>query len=333
MSPSLLRFFILLAILLEGTSYAATDAGAANNLPNPFRPAENWAQLPAGVQWGQVISVKPDAHGNIWVFHRSEPPILEFDASGKFLKSFGNGMFVQPHGLEIDAEGNIWTTDQNAKDGKGEQVIKFSPDGKVLMTLGKAGVPGNGQAMFNGPCDVAIAANGDIFVADGHGGDTNARVVKFSKEGKYLKEWGKKGSGPGEFDTLHSMAMDSKGRLFVADRGNSRIQIFDQEGNFIAQWKQFGRPSGLYISKNDMLYAVDSQSDQMTNPGVKRGIRIGSAKDGKVRYFIPDTSANPAVALAEGVSANAKGDVVYGAGVSSMALHKFIRKHTGFMGM
>jgi len=260
------------------------------------------------------------------VFHRSEPPILEFDASGKFLKSFGAGMFVQPHGLEIDRDGNIRTTDQQAKDGKGQQAIKFSPDGKVLMTLGKAGVAGAGPDTFNGPCDVAIAPNGDIFVADGHGGDTNARVVKFSKDGKYIKEWGKKGSGPGEFDTLHSMAMDSRGRLFIADRGNSRIQIFDLDGKFIAEWKQFGRPSGLYIAKNDTLYSVDSQSDEKTSPGVRRGIRIGSAKDGSVKVFIPDTSTDPKIALAEGVSADAKGDTVYAAGVSSMALHKFVKQ-------
>lgn len=316
----MLRSCLFASLILAAVAPAAVDVAATNDLPNPFRAVEDWAQLPAGVQWKQVISVKPDAHGNIWVFHRSDPPILEFDGAGKFIKSFGAGMFVQPHGLEIDRDGNIWTTDQN-----GQQVVKFSPDGKVLMTLGKKGVAGNGPDTFNGPCDVAIAPNGDIFVADGHGGDTNARVVKFTKDGKYIREWGKKGTGPGEFDTLHSMAMDSKGRLFVADRGNSRIQIFDQDGKFLAEWKQFGRPSGLYITKNDTLYSVDSQSDEKTNPGVKRGIRIGSAKDGSVKYFIPDTSANPAVALAEGVSANAKGDVVYAAGVSSMGLHKFVR--------
>src|SRR5580692_4395628 len=316
----------MLVVMLTTEVYGAVDVSATNSLPNPYHAVENWAQLPAGIQWGQVIAVKPDAHGNLWVFHRSEPPILEFDASGKFLKSFGAGMFVQPHGLEIDRDGNIWTTDQQAKDGKGQQVIKFSPEGKVLMTLGKAGVAGAGPDTFNGPCDVAIAPNGDIFVADGHGNDTNARVVKFTKDGKFIKAWGKKGSGPGEFDTLHSMAMDSKGRLFIADRGNSRIHIFDQDGKFIAEWKQFGRPSGIYISKKDTLYSVDSQSDEKTNPGVKRGIRIGSAKDGRVKAFIPDTSTNPQIALAEGVSADAKGDIVYAAGVSSMALHKFVKQ-------
>ena len=168
--------------------------------PIRIAPIENWAQLPAGVQWGQVISVRPGRHGNIWVFHRSEPTILEFDASGKLLKSFGTGMFVQAHGLAIDRDGNVWVTDAQGKDGKGQQVFKFSPDGKILMTLGKAGVAGSGPDTFNGPSDVVVAPNGDIFVADGHGGDTNARVVKFSKDGKFIKAWGKKGSGPGEFD-------------------------------------------------------------------------------------------------------------------------------------
>jgi sugar lactone lactonase YvrE len=320
--------FTLLLVALTFTigAYAGADASATNNLPNPYRPVENWAQLPAGIQWGQVISVQPDAHGNLWVFHRSEPPILEFDASGKLLKSFGAGMFVQPHGLTIDRDGYLWATDSQAKDGKGQQVFKMSPEGKVLMTLGKAGVSGAGQDTFNGPTGVVIAADGDIFVADGHGGDTNARVVKFSKDGKFIKEWGKKGTGPGEFDTPHSIAMDSKGRLFVADRGNNRIQIFDQDGKLLAEWKQFGRPSGLFIGKNDVLYSVDSSSDAMTNPGVKRGIRIGSAKDGSVKEFIPDPSLDPQIALAEGVSADAKGDTIYAAGVSSMALHKFIKK-------
>jgi DNA-binding beta-propeller fold protein YncE len=312
--------------LLTGSAlYGQGDSQAKNNLPNPYHPVENWAKLPAGMEWGQVISVYPDAHRNIWVFHRKDPPIVEFDASGKFVKSFGAGMFVQPHGLTIDHDGNIWVTDQSAKDGKGEQAIKFSPEGKVLMTLGRAGVAGSGPDMLNGPCDVAIAANGDIFVADGHGGDTNARVVKFSKDGKFIKAWGRKGSRPSEFDTLHRLAMDSEGRLFVADRGNNRIQIFDQDGNFIAQWHQFGRPSGIYISRDDTLYSIDSQSDEKTNPGVKRGIRIGSAKDGSVKWFIPDLSTDPQIALAEGVSVDTKGDI-YAAGVSSMGLHKFVKK-------
>lgn len=323
-----LSFVLMMAAVIGiagSWAYAQVSASATNNLPNPYRPVENWAKLPPGVQWGQVISVEPDSQGNIWVFHRSDPAVLEFDQAGKLLKSFSKDMFVQAHGFAVDREGNVWVSDAQGKPGKGHQVFKFSLEGKILMTLGKAGVTGTGPDTFNGPSDVVIGNNGDIFVADGHGENTNARIVKFSKDGKFIKAWGKKGSGPSEFDTPHSIVLDSRGRLFVADRGNSRIQIFDQDGNFIGQWKQFGRPSGLFISKDDTLYSVDSQSDAMTNPGVKRGIRIGSAKDGSVKVFIPDLNTDPAIALAEGVSADAKGDV-YAAGVSSMALHKFVKK-------
>jgi DNA-binding beta-propeller fold protein YncE len=323
--PAGVWFRVLSVIFIA--AWMRIDAAPINDPPNPYRAVENWAQLPPGIQWGPVINVAPDARGNIWVFHRSDPAVLEFDSSGKLLKSFGVGMFVQAHGLALDGEGNVWVTDAQGKDGKGQQVFKFSPDGKVLMTLGKAGVAGAGSDTFNGPSGVVVARNGDIFVADGHGGNTNARIVKFSKDGKFVKAWGMKGPGPGEFDTPHSIAMDSKERLFVADRVNNRIQIFDREGTFIDQWKQFGRPSGIFIAKNDTLYSVDSQSDEKTNPGVKRGIRIGSAKTGVVTAFIPDLSADPQIALAEGVCADAKGNI-YAAGVSSMALHKFVRNQS-----
>jgi DNA-binding beta-propeller fold protein YncE len=296
----------------------------ADTQPNPYHEAANWAQLPAGIEWGSVISADPDAQGYLWVFHRSEPPLLKFDASGKVAQSFGKGMFVQPHGLHIDRDGFIWATDAQGKDGKGHQVFKFSPDGRVLMTLGTAGEAGESPKTFNGPTDVAIAPNGDIFVTDGHG---NNRVVKFSKNGTFLKAWGKKGSGQGEFNLPHSIAFDSSGRVFVADRENSRIQIFDQDGKFLAEWKQFGRPSGIFIAKDDTMYVADSESNATRNPGFKRGIRVGSAKDGKVTAFIPDTDPNPDASpsgAAEGVAADAQGNV-YGARVRQKILIKYAK--------
>ena len=235
----------------------------AGDPPNPYRTVENWAKLPDGRKWGQTISVDIDRDGkSIWVFERcggtscdgsDVAPILKIDPSGNVTKSFGAGMFVFPHGLHVDRDGNVWVTDGRGKGAKGHQVHKFSPDGKVLMTLGKAGVTGDGLDTFNSPSDVLVAPNGDIFVADGHGGETNARIVKFSKDGTFIKAWGKKGSGPGEFNVPHRLAMDSSGRLFVGDRSNNRIQIFDQDGKFLAEWKQFGRPSGVFIDRNDYL--------------------------------------------------------------------------------
>jgi sugar lactone lactonase YvrE len=217
-------------------------------------------------------------------------------------------------------------TDQQGKGGKGHVVVKFSPDGKVLMTLGKPGVAGATDDTFNQPSDVAIAPNGDIFVADGHGGDSNARIVKFSKDGKFIKTWGKKGSAPGEFDVPHGLAFDSQGRLFVADRSNNRIQIFDQDGKFIAEWTQFGRPSGIFIDANDTLYVADHASTAKLNPGVKRGIRIGSAKDGTVRAYIPGLGADPeSYSVGEGVAADAAGNI-YMAETGGMNVRKFIRK-------
>lgn len=309
-----------------------------NSQPNPYRTVENWFKLPEGRTWGSTSAVDVDyRNGHIWVGERcganscagsSLTSILQFDQSGKLLNSFGAGMFIFPHGICVDKEGNVWITDGQGREGKGHQVFKFSPDGKVLMTLGKAGVAGDGPDTFNQPSDVAIAPNGDIFVADGHGGNTNARIVKFSKDGKFIKTWGKKGTAPGEFDTPHALAFDSRGRLFVGDRGNNRIQIFDQDGKLLEQWTQFSRPSGLFIDQNDGLYVADSESNAKRHPGWKRGIRIGSAKDGSVTAFIPDPESDPdrsATSAAEGVASDAMGNV-YGAEVGPKGLKKYVKK-------
>jgi sugar lactone lactonase YvrE len=302
---------------------------------NPFRE-EGWAKLPDGRMWGQTSAIDVDRDGNVWVFERcggntcadsNLAPILKFDSSGKSLnKGFGAGMFVFPHGIHVDRDGNVWVADAQGKDGKGHQVVKFSPEGRVLLTLGKAGVAGDGQDTFNQPSDVVTAPNGDIFVADGHGGDSNARIVKFSKEGKFIKAWGKKGTGPGEFDTPHGLAFDTNGRLFVADRSNSRIQIFNQDGKFLEEWKQFGRPSGIFIDPKDTLYVADHQSDAKLNPGFKRGIRIGSAKDGSVKFLIPGLGTESAAqSVGEGVAADAMGNV-YMSETGGMMVRKYIRR-------
>jgi kynurenine formamidase/sugar lactone lactonase YvrE len=318
----------------EGARLQAT-AQTAGSLPNPYQVVANHFKLPEGRKIGSTAAIDIDRDGrSVWVFERcggpsqglacaesKVDPVLKFDSSGQVVKSFGAGLFVSPHGIHVDRQGNIWLVDGAVKSGKGDQVFKFSADGKLLMTLGTAGVAGDGPDAFGPPSDVLVAPNGDIFVADGHGGNTNARIVKFSSGGKFIKAWGKKGAGPGEFDTPHSLAMDSRGRLFVADRGNSRIQIFDQDGKFLDEWRQFGRPSGMFIDKNDTLYAADTQSDAQVNAGFTRGIRIGSAKDGKVTAIVNDPDPN---GIGEGVAADVDGNI-FGSLTAGQALKKYVK--------
>jgi sugar lactone lactonase YvrE len=320
------------AIAMLGEGIFAQGGADPNAAPNPYREDEGWAKLPQGRKWGAAIGVDIDRDGkSVWVFDRcgtaddcsgsTLAPIQKFDASGNVVTSFGAGLFNYPHGLFVDRDDNIWVSDGRTKNGRGQTVMKFSPAGKLLMTLGKPGVAGDGPDTFNGPSDILVAPNGDIFVADGHGGETNARIVKMSKDGKFIKAWGKKGSAPGEFDAPHSLAMDSAGRLFVADRSNSRIQLFDQNGEFLAEWRQFGRPSGVFIDKKDVIYVADSTSNDKTNPGYKQGIRIGSVKDAKVVAFIPWNETN----TLEGVAADDQGNV-YGGFTNTLNFRRFVKK-------
>jgi hypothetical protein len=366
-----------LALLFGGTVLAQGTVAPTNDLPNPYETIKEPLKLPEGRTWGSTSAVDVDKDGmSIWVAERCGEnkcadasgkmspldPVLKFDASGKLVKSFGAGMIAFAHGIYVDRDGNVWVTDANdnkptAGRGRGRsaeappppaptapatvghQVIKFSPDGKVLLKLGKAGVAGNPPEALTEPNDVVTAPNGDIFVAEGHAGqnqnappDTVARISKFDKNGKFIKSWGKLGSGPGEFRTPHSLAFDSRGRLFVADRGNVRLQIFDQDGKFLEQTLAFSRLSGIYIDKNDMLYGADSESSPTSHPGNwKRGVRIGSAKDLKVQFLIPDAdNPDPAkttagTSAAEGVVADAKGNI-YGAEVGPKGVKKYVKK-------
>jgi hypothetical protein len=261
----------------------------------------------------------PDRFGNECLDSNLDA-VLKFDPQGNVVKSFGGGIFIWPHGIDIDREGNIYVTDAVAPErtpqGKrGHQVVKFSPEGKVLLTLGTPGVAGDGPKHLNAPSDVVVAPNGDIFVADGHGATGNNRVVKYSKDGTFIKAWGKTGYAPGEFRSLHTIAIDSQGRVFVGDRGNNRIQLFDQEGTFLAIWTQFGKPSGIFFDKHDQIFVSDSESDNLENPGWEMGIRIGDTKEGWVHTFILYPWGDPRVVRgtgAEFVAVDAEGNMYGG---------------------
>ncbi len=325
-------------------SAAAPDPrNAPNSQPNSYRADTNFFKMSPGRSMGSTSAVATDSKGHVWVAERcgandcagsTLDPIMEFDAQGNFIKAFGGGLILFPHGFYIDHQDHIWITDNHVGNGKGEVVLEFNQDGHLLRTLGKPGVSGNGPDTFHEPNAVLVAPDGSIFVSDGHtaGAAANARVVKFDKDGKFVRQWGGHGIGPGQFDVPHCLAMDSKGRLYVGDRWNNRIQVFDQDGKLLQILTQFSRPSGIYIDKHDVLYVTDSESRAPMgygyNPDWKRGIRVGSLKDGVVTAFIPDTDPNPdagATSGAEGIWADDKG-VIYGAQVEQKAVVRYTRR-------
>ena len=329
---------------------ALASVSFAQDRDNRFNPSSDFiidnhffkmqSDRPIGSTAG--ISISPDGK-SIWVFDRCGAndcvgsdldPIMQFDLDGNQLASFGSQMFVRPHGLHIDFEGNVWATDGEGpdgedprRDGKGHQVFKFSPEGNVLMTLGKPGVAGDGHYEFNQPSSVLVAPDGNIFVGDGHGGASNSRIMKYSSSGEFLTSWGSQGSRPGQFAVPHDLAMDSAGRIFVGDRGNNRVQIFDQDGNFIKEWPQFGRPSGLFIDDNDMLYVTDSSSENRGPTGspnnsspYAEGVRVASVKDGSVTLFLDDPHENGSQ---EGIVVD-KAGTIYGSLTAGRALRKYL---------
>lgn len=358
-----------------GVALTAQSAMApTNDAPNPYETIEGHFKMPAGRTWGSTsaVDVAPDGR-TIWVAERcganrcvdtkGEPSpldiVLKFDPSGKLLTSFGKGMFVFPHGIHVDSEGNVWVTDGSdnlpranpkqpdapmpPKPSKiiGHQVYKFSPEGKLLLTLGKPGGNQPGQphdpASFTAPNDVLTLPNGDILVAEGHSDAAPShRIVRFNKDGKFLREFGKKGSGPGEFIQPHALALAPDGNLIVGDRSNNRVQILTTDGKFIREFHSFSRPSGVAVDKAGNLYVADSESGSVSrDPKTRevtrtewiRGIRVGSLKDGKITAFIPDPQKDlrSGTLAAEGVAVDAEGNV-YGAEVGPQKLQKYVRK-------
>ena len=328
---------------------AAVDAGLTSDfvprpLPNPTSEVIlNWAPLPDGRVWGSTAGIDIGPDGHVWAYDRcgggldggceanSElDPIFKFDRNtGEVLTSLGAGLFVTPHGFHVDSDGNVWATDFSGNEAgtKGHQVIKFSSEGEVLMRLGEAGVPGSGPGQLNQPCDVITAPNGDIFVSDGHSGQSpdpppgaTGRILKFDKDGNFIKEWGEIGFRPGQFRTPHAMEFDSQGRLYVADRGNHRIQIFDQDGSLLEIYTQYSRISGLFITDDDTLYAIDSESGVNNHPGWLTGVRIGPAAEDRVTGFVPPHAHETRVlqgVAGEGVAVDADGNVYAAEGPGS----------------
>jgi len=371
---TLLRSLLLptaTAVLLAPTSGAAQLGGHSappehanvqpiNNLPNPYETIRNWGTLPDGRSWGSVSALDVDVDGrHIWAADRcganacvgsNLDPIVKLDPEGNVVASFGAGLIAWPHGMDVDHEGNVWVADARGPNAReleqfpdarnvGHSVIKFSPEGEVLLVLGTPGEGGEPPTHLYEPNDVLVAPDGTIFVAEGHnaqfldeasGPDAVGRISKWSPDGTLIKTWGTWGYEEGQFRGPHSLAMDSQGRLFVADRGNRRIQIFDQDGNYLDTWYQFSRISGLHINADDVLYAIDSESDDNYNPGWRKGLRVGSARTGEVWYFVPEhVSERPSGmggygSMGEGVTADAEGNVYAGEVGPVQGLTKFI---------
>ena len=328
--------------------------------PNPVVSTQ-WGELPAGRVWGHTAGIDIDpTDGHIWAYERcgagggggaaggavncdTNPvdPIFKFDRStGEVLANFGAGIFTIPHGIHADHEGNVWVTDfaTNASGTKGQQVHKFSPDGELLMSLGVAGQTGNDGAHFNGPNDVVVAEDGSIFVADGHAGQgmttadaveegrragQTGRILKFAADGTFIMQWGQLGADHGEFRTPHALEIDSQDRLWVADRGNHRLEIFDLEGNYLESRYSYGRISGIFFSDDNLVYAIDSESDPFRHVNWIAGVRIGPLNEDRLTAFIPgypDETRGYHSTAGEGVAVDADGTVFAAEGPSSIPI-------------
>ncbi len=334
---------------------AMGNAISGEGLPNPAPVVtKNWGQLPAGRKWGTTAGIDIDPKdGQIWAYERcgagtagggpvdcdNTPvdPVFKFDrATGAVLANFGKGLMVTPHGIHVDKDGNVWIADfaANKAGTKGQQVHKFSPKGEKLLSLGIAGKAGNADGQFNQPNDVVVGPDGSIYVSEGHDaqGMTTAaaiaegiargatsRISKFSPDGKFVKSWGSIGVRHGEFRTPHALAFDGQGRLWVADRGNHRLEVYDQDGKYLESRYQFSRVSGIFI-KGNTLYAIDSESGPYGHVGWRNGVRIGPIAADRVTAFIPPFERVDRVyqgAAGEGVAVDADGNVFAAEGPNS----------------
>ena len=234
----------------------ATIAAAQSNWPKlPYVVDPDWPRLPAGWTFEETPGVAVDAREHVFVFHRGPHSIMEFDNGGNLVRTWGDGVFVRPHALKFDAEGNLW-----AADDQGHMVVKMDAQGRVRMVLGRKNTKGETNDTFNRPTDIAFGPSGDVYITDGYG---NSRVVKYTRDGKFVKAWGKKGGGEGDFNLPHGIAADKRGRVYVGDRDNHRMQVFDADGKFIAQWKHVGSPWGVVMANDDSLFMCDGYNNRI----------------------------------------------------------------------
>lgn len=347
---------VVVWIAVHGGQAQPQDVEPINSGDNPYRVIRDWADLTREDRpWGGSNGVAIDRDGrSVWATDRCSPgtapgclgtdanPIHLFDESGTEVRSFGGGMFVWPHGIHVDRDGNVWVTDARVaspeelqtfpgEDTKGSVVVKFSPDGEVLMTLGTPGVKGDPPAALTEPTDVVTdPENGDVYVAESHTNvedpDLVARVSVFDRNGTYLRTIGQTGTGPGEFRTAHAVEFDSRGRLIVADRHNHRIQILTKDGQYLGECRAFGRPSGLAVDRNDTIYVSDSESGPGRHPGWLRGTRIGNLDECSVTIFIPPHATDsPTGAMGEGIAIDPAGNL-YTAEANLRGVSKYVRE-------
>jgi len=247
---------ILVALTFAGSALAADISGAPSL---PHKLVSNWAQLPEGWNFGECSGVAVDKDDHVWVFNRGEHPVIEFDKNGRFLQAWNKVPVTSSHGIKVDPEGNIWLADV-----KGHAIMKFSRSGRLQMVITNAGKrPGDNETKyaFNEPTGLVFTPAGEFYVSDGY---VNARVIQYTRNGEYIRHWGKKGKGDGEFDLVHDVALDDRGRVYVADRTNSRVQVFDSQGRFVAKWTEVGQPWGLtYAAKEKAIYMSDGRDNRV----------------------------------------------------------------------